>query len=512
MRRAALETMATGAAGHGGRTTSPRLRASVAFFGTLLGVLLLPGCALNPVTGRPDFVLVSNEKEIEIGNRAAAEVEAESGVYDRHDLEAYVQAVGRRLAARSPRQDVSYTFHVLDAPEPNAFALPGGHVYVTRGLLVLVDSEDELACVLGHEIGHVAARHSVRQLSAQAPLGLVTGITSGVVGLASPALGDLVGGVGSLASGLVMAPYSRDQEREADRLGQQLAAESGWDPAAMADFLHTMERDEKLQSAKRRRFDFLSTHPTTPERVANTAAYARELRRADEPPLSATRQAFLEHLAGLPTDVNVANGFFSGDAFVHPDFGLHLEFPAGWQQRNTPSSAIAAAPDGAAALILSLAAEGDDPMAGARQMQQEVGNGLVAQTERLTIGSLPAAHTAFRARGERGDLGLDVTWIAYGGRVFQLAGVTAAQNFPTFQKPFTTTRDSFRPLTPAERAAVRENRLKLVAPHAGESADAFLARTGAAWKAAMLAVANDLPDGAPLPAERLKVAVPEKYE
>src|SRR5262249_40505228 len=157
--------------------------------------------------------------------------------------------------------------------------------YVTRGLLALVNSEDELAGVLGHEIGHVAARHSVQQVSRAAPLNILTGLAAGVTGLASPSLGQVVGGVGGLASDPVLAPLSRDKEREADRVGQQLSAASGWDPAAISTFLTTLEREEKLHGGQPRAFNFLATHPSTPERVANTAAYAREVPRQTHAPI-----------------------------------------------------------------------------------------------------------------------------------------------------------------------------------------------------------------------------------
>src|SRR5205823_2494370 len=215
----------------------------------------------------------------ELGEAGARRVAETMGILEDPALSAYVRAVGERLAQFSPRTDVTYTFQIVDMEEPNAFALPGGYVYVTRGLLVLVNSEDELAGVLGHEIGHVAARHSVQQVSRAAPFAILTGIAAGVTGLASPLLGHVVGGIGGLASGAVLAPFSRDQEREADRVGQQLSAAAGWDPGAMSSFLKTLEREEGLGGNRPRRFAFLATHPSTPERIANTASYARALQR-----------------------------------------------------------------------------------------------------------------------------------------------------------------------------------------------------------------------------------------
>ena len=207
------------------------------------------GCATNPVTGRSELMLVSAEREKELGRDEARRVEQEMGLLADPALVAYVQGVGQRLAAQSPRRDVEYRFQVIDRTEPNAFALPGGYVYVTRGLLVFVNSEDELAGVIGHEIGHVAARHSVQQISRAAPLAVVTGIGAAVTGVVSPGLGRAVGGAGAAASELILAPYSRDQEREADRVGQGLAAAAGWDPAGLPAFLKTLSREEDLAAA-----------------------------------------------------------------------------------------------------------------------------------------------------------------------------------------------------------------------------------------------------------------------
>src|SRR5216110_3142734 len=178
----------------------------------VLAVLALLGaCTRNPVSGRPELTLMSAAEERRIGAEQAAEVARTIGLVDDPRLGTYVQEVGRRLAARSPRRDVTYTFAVVDMAEPNAFALPGGPVYVSRGLLVLTNSEDELAGVLGHEIGHVAARHAVRRVTRAAPLAVVTGLGAAVTSIVSPMLGDLVGGIGGVAGAFVLAPYSRER-------------------------------------------------------------------------------------------------------------------------------------------------------------------------------------------------------------------------------------------------------------------------------------------------------------
>jgi predicted Zn-dependent protease len=186
---------------------------------------------MNPVSGRPEVTLISVEQEKKIGEEEAKKIEEQMGLLDDAQFLPYLDALGQRLAKESPRQDVTHQFHVADMAEPNAFALPGGYVYVSRGLLALANSEAELAGVVGHEIGHVAARHTVQKISKQGPFAVVFGIASGLAGIVSPLAANIIGGVGDLTQGLLFSPYSRSQETEADRVGQEMAAKAGWDPA-----------------------------------------------------------------------------------------------------------------------------------------------------------------------------------------------------------------------------------------------------------------------------------------
>ena len=214
---------------------------------------------------------------------------------------------------------------------------------------------------MGHEIGHVVARHSVRQLEASTPFALLFGVPSAIVGVVSPGLGGILGGVGKLASGLVLAPYSRDQEREADRIGIELAARAGWDPAGLPSMLHTLEREEALAGSDPSRVSFFANHPATPERVKNTTAAARTLTRGAAHPIAATRPTFLAHLDGLVVGPDPASGIFVGNVFQHPDLGLALEMPAGWKTKNTPAAAIAMQPNGRAAVALQPRRRGRRP-------------------------------------------------------------------------------------------------------------------------------------------------------
>jgi len=479
--------------------------------GGLLVVALAVGCALNPVTRRPELAGVSQSTELELGAEQAKTIAEEMGLVGESDVVAYVRAIGARVAATSPRRDVPYAFHVVDMPEPNAFAVPG-HVYVTRGLLVLMNDEDELAGVLGHEVGHIAARHAVQRLSRALPAGVLTGVVSGVTGLARPVLGSLFEAGGSFATEAMLAPYGRDQEREADRVGQEIAARAGYDPAALARSLATMERVEALGEEAKRRPSFLDSHPSTPERARATAAYAAELTRAPGVAAVATREVFLGHLDGIVVGQSAAQGVFVKTTFLHPDLDFHLRFPPEWKTENGPTYVAGAAADGKTVVALTTAADGDDPMAGVRAFEKQLKQPLTSRVERRVVNGLPAAHVGASAESDGHRVAVELFWVALGGRVFQLTGVASAHAEPEARPLIAAIADTFGKLSDAERAGIRERRLRLVTARAGESVTALTQRGESAWKPDLVAVANGLEEGVKLPAGHvLKVAKTEPY-
>ncbi len=474
--------------------------------------MLLAACARNPVSGRPEVTLVSAAEERRIGEEQAAEVARTIGLVDDPSLGTYVREVGRRLAARSPRRDVTYTFAVVDMVEPNAFSLPGGEIFVSRGLLVLANSEDELASVLGHEIGHVAARHAARRVTRAAPLALVTALGAGVTGLVSPAIGGLLGGIGALANSALLAPYSREQEREADRVGQEIGAGAGYDPAALSTFLHTLEREEALHRDQARAWSFFATHPPTPERVATTAREAAHLTRAGSAPVAASDVDFLGHLEGLSVGLSARDGVFEGTTFRHPDLRFAIRLPTGWKTANGRSAIGAVAPDDAAIVLLDRPTTSPDLREAERAFEKDVGSGPLPDVEKLVIAGLPAIHAAAVIDSRRGPLALDLTWIAYAGAVYRVIGIAPAGKAETFRTAWRQTAASFRPLTASERRAIRETRVRLVGARSGETIGDIVRRTGSAWNAEEAAVANEVASGDVLAAGRLaKIAMTEPY-
>ena len=474
----------------------------------VMGVVV--GCAVNPVSGRPELTLISAKQEQELGDEEAKKVEAGMGFADDTGFTPFLDQLGQRLAEHSPRKNVTFQFHIVDMAEPNAFALPGGYIYVSRGLLALTNTEGELAGVVGHEIGHVAGKHAVQRISRQAPFAVVFGLASGITGLVSSTVGDLLGGIGDLAQSAIFSPYSRSQETEADEIGQQIAAEAGWDPIELSTFLATLGRDVTLHEKEPRKPSFFDSHPATPDRVADTASHAKLLTRATRVPISPTSEAYLARLNGVVVGPRAANGVFQETAFLHPDLGIFVKFPEKWPHENAPEKIVAVAPGKDAAVVLEAITKGDDPLDGARVLGKARKVDLAAKTKSLTINGLPAARAVVPADGKAH---IEITWIAHGGVIFQLAAVASTEQFKTFQPVFDAVAGSFRPLSAHERAGIMEKRIRLITARKGETIEALAARAHSAWKTEEVAVVNGLVAATPLrEGQVLKVAVEERYE
>jgi predicted Zn-dependent protease len=312
-------------------------------FGTLLS------CAINPVTGERELALIPEGQEIALGADAAEQVRTSIGYVDDDALQNYVAVIGRKLAASSERPDLPWEFHVVDDATPNAFALPGGYIFVTRGLLTLLDSEAELAAVLGHEIGHVTARHSVNQLSRAelAQVGL------GIGAIAAPDEFEELGELAETGLGLLFLKYGRDDERQADTLGFRYMLMHGYDVTEMRDVFAALDAASALAGASTVP-TWLATHPGGSERIDALDEQVAALETGAAGDLT-NASAYLRRVEGLAYGTDPRKGYFEGDTFLHPELGFELRLPAMWQRRNTASSLLAASPAGDAAMQLTVA-------------------------------------------------------------------------------------------------------------------------------------------------------------
>lgn len=455
---------------------------------------------------------LTTEREVALGRGAAQQVEREMGLVRDPELVAYVRALGARLAALSPRKDLAYDFNVVDMPEANAFALPGGHIYVSRGLLAISNSEDELANVIGHEIGHVAARHHAQQQARQQQVGVLSALgtlAAAAIGGAEAAEG--VGQLSQIAGAGFLAAYSRDQERQADEIGQALAANGGWNPSGMAEFLTTLEREVTLEVESKRQPSFLDTHPATPERVESAWSRARTLARAPSRPLARDRAAFLAKLDGLVVDEDPADGLFEDAIFRQPELNFRVNFPSGWRTSNSPNAVAAAAADQSALIQLVLAANGSDPRAAAQKdlAKQDV---PVVNHGPVSIGALRAYQVRLSQLSDQGKIGGLFTWIAHDGRIYRLECIAAEARFARFTPLCERTTRSFQPLDEADRRKIRAHVLRIETARPGESLARLGERTGNVWSPERTAVANGMGTAFALPSDRLlKIAVAIPY-
>jgi predicted Zn-dependent protease len=475
------------------RRTMPRGRRRLAL-AALLGLSLSCTTVVNPVTGQRELTTMSPAEEIQLGRQAAVEVAQQMGFVEDAKLQSYVSQLGGRLAPLSPRQDVPYEFHAVDMEETNAFALPGGYVYVSRGLLALANSEDELAAVIGHEIGHVAARHSAqRQTRAQ-----VAGIGAAIATIGAAILGggELAQDVGELAQAGAqgwLASFSREQEIQSDGIGQELAARAGYDPRALGTFLALLGREQELKTGEKRRPTFLDTHPTSEERVRRAAERAATLAAGPRSPIAPDRSDFVRRTEGLLVGPDPSQGVVRENLFLHPELDLAIRFPGGWPVQNTPQAVGARAPQGNAliALIAVPSSAGADPQRAAAALLGEAAQQNLPAEDggAVRVGS---------ARGQRvrvlvgQDQLLERTYFAHGDGLFALQALATQSQWDTFRQTFERTQQSVRRLSDDDRALIAETRLALVPARAGETLEQVSRRSDNVWSTAETALYNGL--------------------
>jgi predicted Zn-dependent protease len=470
---------------------------------------------VNPATGRREIVLMSTQDEQKVDVEQAEEVARRLGIVNDPALASYVDAIGQALAAHSPRRDVTYHFQVVEMDEPNAFALPGGHIFVSRGLLVVSNSEAELANVLGHEIGHVAARHAAQQDAHVKTLGLST------------LLSDLMSGGSQESheneplSGNVVMRFARNQEREADRIGLELATTTGVDPSGLGAFLTTLDQLSRLQQGFSMPQTYLSTHPAANERMIEATARAQEHKWRNERsplrewapgrPVASTRGAYLAHLDGLAIGRPASEGVFDGSRFLHADMGFSQQFPNGWTLLNMSNQVVGISPKRDAVTLLELDSRGDDPAAAAHAYAAREGFGLGSEIA-LQIGGLPAYRARAYLPTSFGRMPAEITWVAHDGFIFRLVAGVQPGTLRSYEGVLRKFSHGFRPLTPEERAHITELRLRIAEARPGESLAELSARTHNEWDPAYTAVANGLAPATPLaPGALIKIAVREPY-
>ncbi|MEX2581856.1 MAG: M48 family metalloprotease [Gemmatimonadota bacterium] len=449
-----------------------------------LALIAQSGCARNPVTGQLQLALISEAQEIQMGQQAAQEVASTIGLVDDPELQQYVSTIGQRLAATSERPELPWSFAVVDDPTPNAFALPGGPIFLTRGLMNLMGSEAQLATVLGHEIGHVTARHHVTRLSRTqlAQIGL------GVGGVLFPDLQQL-GGLASAGLQLVFLSHGREAERQADDLGFGYALEQNFDVREMGLVFESLQRygDRQGETGVP---SWLLTHPLPQERIESVQERLDQLVIAGGQ-LRGGIQPYLQQLDGLTYGQNPRHGFFRDGLFLHPDLRFQVGFPAQWPSQNLTQAVMAVSPQQNAAIQLTLADDASPEAAAQRFLSQQ---GIqVGQTSRQPINGMPAVLARFRGQTQQGVLEGLIGFLAHDGRVYQIMGYAPATDFPSHDRIIQEVIGSFRELTDPAALAVQPNRVTIVRTTETMSLADFSRRFPSVIPIEELVVLNQLP-------------------
>ena len=449
---------------------------------TWLAAALLSGCAsqVNPVTGRSELSVMDEASEIAEGKQAHVQVLQEYGAYDDPKLQAYVNGIGQRLAKHSHRSELEWHFTLLDSPEINAFALPGGYVYVTRGIMAYLESEADLAGVIGHEIGHVTARHGAQRATKQQAAGLgvfaatVLGavLEAGGVGGATQAVGGLAQDV---AVGLI-AKYSREQELQADGLGAEYLSRSNYDPKNMVDVIEVLKKQERFAEdaakAKGRasppKANWLASHPSNDQRLQEIRQIAARYQGQynDE-----GRARYLQAINGMAFGESRAQGVTRGRNFYHEPLGIALSAPAGWQIRNSPNAIVVINEAGDAGVIVNIV-----PAKAGNTHAEIIRNALQpvqGRTESTALNGLPATHFIGTRRTQQGqEVGVEAT-VVTGPSSQNYVMLYAAKDAPTLQRNRPALREAvgtFRALSSADRNAARPWVLKTVPYRSGSLA------------------------------------------
>ena len=466
----------------------------------------IAACATNPATGEREFSLMSEQQEIGIGQEMDSQIGREMGVYDNRDLQGYVDGVGQRLAQVSERPHLPWKFTVVDSPAINAFALPGGYIYLTRGIMPFLGDEAEMAGVLGHEIGHVTARHSAQQYSRAtgAQLGLVLG------GIFVPAVRQF-GGLAETGLGLLFLKYGRDDELQADALGVRYTARSGWDPGGVAGMLGTLDRIADESTDRRGVPNWLSTHPAPEDRVRQVQSVIAQARAETTVSRAADREDYLRRIDGLIYGDNPEQGILRDNEFLHSALRFALEFPKGWQVVNSPSQVVGRAPGADVFLLLQLV---ERPVG--RNIEQVALNAMeqagftAGGGNRTSLNGLEAFLGTYDGTIEElGRVRVRAAHIVHGKNIYMVAGFAPVQLFARVERELTAGVRSFRALTAAQAEAIRPDRIELYTARAGDTWESLAERySRGAITPSTLAIMNGAADGEqPRSGQRLKIVV-----
>lgn len=474
-------------------TQGSTLKARLCKYIILASSLVIGSCTVNPATGQKEFTaFLPASQEASLGANEHTKVEATYGKFITGPIADYVERLGQKVAANTERTDVQYKFYVIDSPIVNAFAVPGGYIYLSRGLLALANNEAELAGVIAHEIAHITARHAASRVSQGALAGLGAAILSAATG--SQAVGQAVG----VGSDLYIKSYSRGQESQSDELGVRYLSRAGYDPRAMASFLASLDAQTSLDrriagQSEGQGMNYFSTHPVTADRVRDASALAVNYQGGQN---ILNRDVYLSMINGLIYGDSEDQGFVRGTNFYHPKMGFTFAVPAGFTIQNNPSEVIATNAQGAA-LILDSGRDdqGRDPLSYLTQNWMK--DKPPSDAESITINGMRAATAAFAGTANGKSVIIRVVAIEWKVGQFFRFQMAIPQNASTdVVEGLKKTTYSFRQMTQQERGSIRPLKVRTFAASAGDTVASASARMAYSnYKEDRFRVLNGLPSG-----------------
>jgi predicted Zn-dependent protease len=424
-------------------------------------LLISNSCAVNPVTGKKQLVLMSESQEIAMGAATDPEIVAQYGRYEDKILQDFITQKGNEMAAISHRPDLKYEFKIVDSEVLNAFAVPGGYVYFTRGIMAHFNNEAEFAGVLGHEIGHITARHSVSQQS-KAILGQVGLIGSMIL---VPQVAEFAEPL-SEGLGLLFLKFGRDAERQSDELGVEYSSKIGYDAKEMAGFFNTLER-QSSGSESAELPDFLSTHPNPGDRNIAVSKLSDEWKKKlnlINPKVS--RESYLKKIEGLIYGEDPKQGFLENDVFYHPVLKFQLNTPKGWNYQNKPQELEFAPKDGKAILIMTLIAGKSLEEAASNVVEKN--NLQVLESNQITMNGLNALSILADVKVEQQKQQQQAPTvrtlsylIQYNDNIYHILGASSVTDFNSYSENFLQTMKNFKELKDASKLNKQPERIRI---------------------------------------------------
>jgi predicted Zn-dependent protease len=438
-------------------------------------LLFLSACAINPVTGRQEFMLLNEQEERQLGVQTDAQIVKQYRVDPDPEMTGYLDPLGQRLAKTSHRAELPFQFKILDSAVVNAFAVPGGYVYLTRGILASLNSEAELVGVLGHEIGHITARHSAQQYSrgqvAQVGLGI-----GAIVGQVIPIIGGLTNSLAQVGVGMLFLSFSRDNERQADSLSVEYASKAGYDGAQLASFFESLERMNP-GSDRTGLPSWFSTHPSPEDRLQAVRIQAQEWqRRLGGRDLRVNREEYLKRIEGLSYGEDPRQGYEADGVFYHPELRFQFSVPAKWKMSHTPAS-VQITSEQKNALILLVATHEKSP-GEAADLFVSKSKARVVKAEALQVNGLTAQRVLSDHATQQGNLRLVSYFIQKERRVYAFHGVSPLIAAPTYESLFMNTMGGFKELTAPGRINVQPDRIRLQTAQTTQTLESHLRSFG----------------------------------